>query len=140
MASPLRPSADPGTRYIVLENGRRYEGRPGEHQFRIVEFAEHGIPYKVPAPREPDFDAEARSTDELLAARDLQAAAELQWRVSVPISALLLAFLAVPLAKSRPRHSMPGRQISKARQQEDRECFTTETLIRRASARTLKSG
>src|SRR6056297_1587008 len=51
-----RSSADPGTRYIVLENGRRYEGRPGEHQFRIVEFAEHGIPYKVPAPREPDFD------------------------------------------------------------------------------------
>ncbi len=107
-----RPSADPGTRYIVLENGRRYEGRPGEHQFRIVEFAEHGIPYKVPAPREPDFEAEARSTDELLASDDLQAAAELQWRVSVPISALLLAFLAVPLAKSRPRQGRYGKMLA----------------------------
>ncbi|NBC23312.1 MAG: LPS export ABC transporter permease LptF [Gammaproteobacteria bacterium] len=107
-----RPSADPGTRYIVLENGRRYEGRPGERQFRIVEFAEHGIPYKVPAPREPDFDAEARSTEELLASSDLQAAAELQWRVSVPISALLLAFLAVPLAKSRPRQGRYGKMLA----------------------------
>ncbi len=107
-----RPSADAGTRYIVLENGRRYEGRPGEHQFRIVEFAEHGIPYKVPAPREPDFDAEARTTDELLASNDLQAAAELQWRVSVPVSALLLAFLAVPLAKSRPRQGRYGKMLA----------------------------
>ena len=107
-----RASADPETRYIVLRNGRRYEGRPGESQFRIVEFAEHGIPYKVPALEEPDFKPEARSTPELLQTRDLKAAAELQWRVSVPLSALLLSFLAVPLAKSRPRQGRYGKMAA----------------------------
>jgi lipopolysaccharide export system permease protein len=103
-----RPSADPDTRYIVLQNGRRYEGRPGESQFRIVEFAEHGIPYQVPAAREPEFKPESRSTADLLETADLMSAAELQWRVSVPLSALLLSFLAVPLAKIRPRQGRYG--------------------------------
>ncbi len=107
-----RPSANPDTRYIVLTNGRRYEGRPGESQFRIVEFAEHGIPYQVPAPTEPDFKAEARGTAELLDSGDLMSAAELQWRVSVPLSALLLTVLAVPLAKIRPRQGRYGNMVA----------------------------
>ncbi len=107
-----RPSADPGVRYIVLENGRRYEGRPGESQFRIVEFAEHGIPYTVPAPQDPDFKPEARSTAELVRAADLESAAELQWRISVPVSALILSLLAVPLSRSRPRQGRYGKMVA----------------------------
>ena len=37
-------SDDPDVRYLVLHDGRRYEGVPGTSQFRVVEFAEHGIP------------------------------------------------------------------------------------------------
>jgi lipopolysaccharide export system permease protein len=35
--------------------------------------------------------------------------AERQWRLSVPISTVLLALLAVPLARSRPREGRYGR-------------------------------
>src|SRR5210317_2265671 len=41
---------DPDTRLLVLHEGRRYEGVPGTPRFRVVEFAEHGIPYRLPSP------------------------------------------------------------------------------------------
>ena len=40
---------------------------------------------------------------------DLKHIAEMQWRLSVPIATLLLAMLAVPLARSRPREGRYGR-------------------------------
>src|SRR5210317_1939895 len=43
-------SDDPDTRLLVLHEGRRYEGEPGTARFRVVEFAEHGIPYRLPSP------------------------------------------------------------------------------------------
>src|SRR5512139_1900982 len=33
---------------FVLHNGRRYEGEPGKLEWRVVEFAEHGIPVRMP--------------------------------------------------------------------------------------------
>ena len=44
-----------------------------------------------------------RTTAELLGSRDIPALAELQWRLSTPIAAILLTILAVPLAKANPR-------------------------------------
>ena len=34
--------------FITLFNGRRYEGVPGQSDFRIIEFREHGIPIATP--------------------------------------------------------------------------------------------
>ena len=42
-------SDDPDVRYLVLRDGRRYEGVPGTTRFRVVEFVEHGIPYRLPS-------------------------------------------------------------------------------------------
>ncbi|MBT8131036.1 MAG: LPS export ABC transporter permease LptF, partial [Gammaproteobacteria bacterium] len=94
---------------IILKNGRRYEGVPGTSGFRIVRFEEHGIPIlrnNGPA-RAPD--REAVPTIELLKSRSPADAAELHWRASAPISAMLLGFLAVPLARTRPRQGRYGR-------------------------------
>ncbi|MDH3646180.1 MAG: LPS export ABC transporter permease LptF [Gammaproteobacteria bacterium] len=94
---------------IILRNGRRYEGVPGTLGFRIVQFAEHGIPVMSrdgPA-RVPD--REATPTLQLLKSRARADAAELHWRLSAPISAMLLGFLAVPLARTRPRQGRYGR-------------------------------
>ena len=41
-------TADPGVKMLTFRHGRRYEGEPGSARFRIVEFAEHGIPYSLP--------------------------------------------------------------------------------------------
>lgn len=40
---------------------------------------------------------------------NLEHIAEMQWRLSVPIATVLLALLAVPLSRSRPREGRYGR-------------------------------
>ena len=102
-------SDDPDVRLLVLYNGRRYEGVPGTTQFRVVEFAEHGIPYQLPSLTTPEPRPRARSTSRLWGSNDIEEIAELQWRFSVPLSTLLLGFLAVPLSKARPREGRYGR-------------------------------
>ncbi|MGH8370374.1 MAG: LptF/LptG family permease, partial [Gammaproteobacteria bacterium] len=42
---------------------------------------------------------------------DPDALSEFEWRLSVPISALLLVFLAVPLAKTSPRQGRYGKLL-----------------------------
>ncbi len=93
----------------MLHNGRRYEGVPGTTQFRVVEFAEHGIPYRLPSLEAAEPRPRAMAFGELLRSRELEHIAELQWRISVPLSTILLAFLAVPLSQSRPRAGRYGR-------------------------------
>ena len=104
-----RLSDDPDLRFVVLEEGQRYAGRPGSHEFEIIEFAEHGIPYLLPDVQPLELDPEALTVTQLLERADPPATAELQWRLSVPISVLVLAFLAVPLARSEPRQGRYGR-------------------------------
>jgi lipopolysaccharide export system permease protein len=102
-------SEDPDIRFLVLYQGRRYEGVPGTADFRVVEFTEHGIPYRLPS-LEPD-EPEPREVpvQTLVASADPSDRAELQWRLSVPISTMLLALLAVPLSRSQPREGRYGR-------------------------------
>lgn len=94
---------------MVLEEGRRYEGIPGERDFRITEFQEHGIPVRLPAPSFTAADVELRPTLALLASPDPRDRAELQWRLSMPLMAFVLTLLAVPLAHLRPRQGRYAR-------------------------------
>jgi len=102
-------SDDPDTRLLVLHEGRRYEGIPGTARFRVIEFVEHGIPYRLPSLRTPDPKPRAMTFANLRKSGELEHIAEQQWRLSVPISTILLALLAVPLARSRPREGRYGR-------------------------------
>jgi lipopolysaccharide export system permease protein len=102
-------SDDPDVRYLVLRDGRRYEGVPGTSQFRVVEFAEHGIPYRLPSldPAEPN--ARAMTFGRLLQAESLEHVAEMHWRVGIPLATVILAILAVPLSRTQPRAGRYGR-------------------------------
>jgi lipopolysaccharide export system permease protein len=102
-------SADADLRYFVLHDGRRYEGLPGTPDFRVMEFAEHGIPYRLPDVSEPDERPRAMRTLDLMMSRSTDEVAELQWRLSVPLSTLILGILAVPLSRSQPRQGRYGR-------------------------------
>ena len=100
---------DPDTRLLVLHEGRRYEGIPGTGRFRVVEFVEHGIPYRLPSLSTPEPRPRAMPFVDLVRSDAPEHIAEQQWRLSVPISTVLLALLAVPLARSRPREGRYGR-------------------------------
>jgi lipopolysaccharide export system permease protein len=102
-------SDDPDIRLLVLHEGRRYEGIPGTSKFRVVEFLEHGIPYRLPSVTNPELRPSSMHFLDLLRSDDPEWIAESQWRLSIPVATILLALLAVPLARSRPREGRYGR-------------------------------
>jgi lipopolysaccharide export system permease protein len=95
--------SDPDIRILTFANGRRYEGEPGSPRFRIMEFGEHGIPYRLPAAGAEAQEPESQPLSALMATADPAAMAELQWRLSVPLTLLVLTLLAVPLGRASPR-------------------------------------
>jgi lipopolysaccharide export system permease protein len=100
-----------GARYLVLEDGYRYEGVPGQADYRVMHFREHGIRIQK---REPILSTRHRyayPTTRLLASSDPEDKAELQWRLATPISILLLGLLAVPLSKTSPRRGRFGGMV-----------------------------
>jgi lipopolysaccharide export system permease protein len=92
-----------GDRFIVLENGRRYEGMPGGADFRVVQFESLGRRVEPAEQRALPASNKAIPTPVLMVTRTDPERAELFWRLSVPISALVLTLLAVPLAYVNPR-------------------------------------
>jgi len=93
-----------GTRYLVLQNGRRYEGVPGQPEYRVLEFDTYSIRLDAqPDAPVSDSSTRARSTADLIHNFDRYARAEMLSRVAAPIVALMLALLAIPLAHANPR-------------------------------------
>jgi lipopolysaccharide export system permease protein len=88
---------------FVLHEGRRYEGVPGSTEWRVVEFREHGIPVRLPEYKAQQARPELKRTAALLASDAGADRAELAWRAAVPVMALVLMFVAVPLSRLRPR-------------------------------------
>ena len=103
-----RVEAD-GQLTFVLYDGRRYEGVPGERNFRIVEFAEHGMPVRLVERSGGEQPVETKTLAALAGSPDPADRAELQWRISSPLSLFVLALLAVPLSRSRPREGRYAR-------------------------------
>lgn len=104
-----RVSLERDENYLVLYDGIRYTGRPGSPEFRTARFQEHGIPLPIPQRADPAQQRRQMSTLSLLGTGLAEDAAELHWRVSAPVSLLVLTFLAVPLGRTPPRSGRYGR-------------------------------
>ena len=98
-----------GVHLVTLYNGRRYEGMPGRSDFRVIEFREHGIPIATPADVAGTQDPDTKPTRELLRSAAAVDIAQLQFRASTPIMALVLTLIAVPLSRLRPRQGRYAR-------------------------------
>lgn len=98
-----------GSPMLVLYDGRRIEGEPGDAAFLIWEFGEHGSPIRIDEAEKPVESPASRSTRTLLESRASVDRAELQWRLSAPLSLIVLALLAVPLSRSSPREGRYAR-------------------------------
>ncbi|UGQ47695.1 LPS export ABC transporter permease LptF [Massilia endophytica] len=93
-----------GDRFLVLKNGRRYQGTPGQADFQTMEFETYSM--RVAAQVQElgsELDAPSMSTAELLKTPTNVARAELLWRISLPITCLILMLLAIPLGFVNPR-------------------------------------
>ncbi len=102
---------DRGGRYLVLENGYRYEGVPGRADFRIIHYRQHEIRVAEPktVTEQESNETATLSTLFLWASDDPGHKAELQWRLAMPLSAVLLALLAVFLSRTNPRQGRYGK-------------------------------
>lgn len=87
---------------VVLEDGNRYQWTPGEIDFQIGEYEKYTLRI-AQTEAAPAQDEEVKPTSELLGSSEIRDIAELQWRISMPITVLLLAMLATLLARTTPR-------------------------------------
>jgi lipopolysaccharide export system permease protein len=96
-------SAEETGRYIVLEDGYRYSGSPGSVDYTVYRFARHS--FRIDQERDESVinNPDGLPTWELLKIPDPAYSAELQLRISQPISLVLLGMLALPLARTLPR-------------------------------------
>lgn len=99
----LQETMPNGDRFLVLLNGTRYEGKPGQRDYRIVEFERYAMRIDAVPVKQAEPHLRTTSTLDLLRNRTSWNISELQWRVGLPISAGVLALLAIPLGFVNPR-------------------------------------
>jgi lipopolysaccharide export system permease protein len=93
-----------GGQYLVLKNGRRYQGTPGRPDYQAMEFERYRMRVATQAPVLGDIKVQGLSTPALMAMpRNPYADAELQYRITWPIMAIVLMLLAIPLGFVNPR-------------------------------------
>ncbi len=99
-----------GDLFLVLGPGEFHEGKPGQGNYRVVEFEKHGILIeKKPRNREQKVRVKARPPELLWQSSRLEDRVELHWRIAIPIVLIVLAFLAVPLSYIAPRQGRYGK-------------------------------
>jgi lipopolysaccharide export system permease protein len=106
----IERDAASGDRFLILENGHRYEGQPGDEDYTILDFKRHGIRIEEKQAELKALRRKAMPTKVLLEPHDhlperRARMTELQWRISSAISCIVLALLAVPLSRSSHRQS-----------------------------------
>ncbi len=94
---------DTGSRFLVLANGERYSVEPGRTQAERLEFDTYAVRLSRATEMNDLEDVEYLTTPQLVAVDTLEAWAQLQWRISLPLTVPILALLALPLAKVNPR-------------------------------------
>jgi lipopolysaccharide export system permease protein len=92
--------------YLRLKNGIRYEGLPGNENINILNFEKYDLEIVSGDIQKSILsfsEIEEKNTIALLREGGVKANAEIQWRISQPISVLILSIFGVFLGKSSPR-------------------------------------
>lgn len=108
-AGRMETDPETGERYLVLTNGARYIGQPGELAFQRLDFDEMRQwmepRFAEPRPRRRD----ALPTAELVGSDELALQATLQWRVSLALLVIISTLIAVSMARTDHRRGRYGR-------------------------------
>lgn len=96
--------AENGDKFIVLSQGRRYEGAAGAAEYRLMAFDRYAVRIEnAEDGGRIEKSAKSLSTWELVREPTNPNKGELVWRIGIPMSALVLALLAIPLSFVNPR-------------------------------------
>jgi lipopolysaccharide export system permease protein len=115
-ASSVRVESEPdGDRFLILGPGRRYDIKPGKSDFRLFDFQRYG--FRLESKGNTSVDEaralaerkiKARPTVQLFHDNTKNALGQIMWRFALPLAALNLALLAIPLGSVNPRLGRSG--------------------------------
>ena len=100
-----------GSQKLILDGGTQYEGKHGQKDFHIVEFEEYQIQIAEQKAEQKRRRLSAYPTSQLISDKSLDAIAELQWRIAIPLSLPFLVLIAVPLSAVDRRHGRFGKMF-----------------------------
>jgi lipopolysaccharide export system permease protein len=98
-----RYTAENNDRFILLENGRRYQGKPNSAEVSSTEFERYALRLETKEVARPLVKTETIPSQSLILSENPRDKAELQSRLAIPVSAIILALLAIPLSFFDPR-------------------------------------
>ncbi len=97
-------------RYIIFSNGEQITGRPGQLDYIIEKFDEYA--FRIEAKTASlKFNRHALSVDTLFDSDITLNKTELLRRIAIPLGALLLTFIGVPIAQISPRGGVYGNML-----------------------------
>jgi len=96
---------DTGSRYVLFENGSRYVGEPGESDYQIINYRTYAVLLEQGEQSGPEGRLETMPSSELYGSDQAGPRAELQWRLSFVIAAVLLALFALAINRHTLRDS-----------------------------------
>lgn len=101
-----------GARYLELRNGYRYQGIPGQLNYKIAGFERFGE--LIPQPKDSIrkvYPVDGRPTSQLMKSDRHEDIAALQWRLSIPLTVPIVALIALSLSRTDHRR---GRYVKMA--------------------------
>ena len=84
-----------GDQFLVLKDGTRYEGNPGQPDYRVIDFESYSVRLKNRVRKAPNLPIKAFRTWRLVKSNDPKLKAELHTRLSKPIATAVLALFAL---------------------------------------------
>jgi lipopolysaccharide export system permease protein len=100
-----------GDHFLVLVNGYRYQGMPGQADYRVSEFGEYALRIKEAEPSLEKRPWKGLPNQVLWESDDIRNQTELQVRLSQILALLVVALLALPLSRTTPRQGPYGRLV-----------------------------
>jgi lipopolysaccharide export system permease protein len=101
-----------GSKFLIMEKGRRYEGVPDQAEFQMMEFERYRVLISSKGGTlEDDTSTKSLPTADLLIDINPAKQGELLWRISMPIMCLILMLLAIPMGFVNPRAGRSGNLI-----------------------------
>ncbi|MFM2486563.1 LPS export ABC transporter permease LptF [Celerinatantimonas yamalensis] len=92
-----------GSQWLELDKGTRYEGSLNNLDFRVMRFGHYNVQLKDRNDYQEREKIRSMPTAKLFGSDNLAKIAELQWRIAMPISVIILVLLVVPLGTINPR-------------------------------------
>lgn len=101
-----------GDPFLVLKNGTRYEGTPGELEYRVVDYETFALRIDERAPETPEIPIKGRPTPEIFGSGDSEQQAEWHWRIAKVAAIPSLALFALAFSYFSPRQGNVGAMIA----------------------------